>query len=120
MTIREGQIVLVKFPFSDLRQTKLRPVLVLRRLPGKYSDWLICPISSSLSQEIPGFDETVRKGDGDFPASGLKKSSVIRISRLASIHESELLGSIGQLDRTRLREIQRRLAKWLETSRTMD
>lgn len=40
--IFEGQIVLFRFPQTDQTEGKLRPALVLRRLPGKFDDWLIC------------------------------------------------------------------------------
>ena len=49
--IAEGQIFLFKFPQTDQQEGKLRPALVLRELPGKYNDWLICMISSQLHQK---------------------------------------------------------------------
>jgi mRNA interferase MazF len=36
--IDEGQIVLFKFPQTDQKIGKLRPALVLRRLPGQFDD----------------------------------------------------------------------------------
>jgi len=36
-----GQIVLFRFPQTDLAVGKLRPALLLGRLPGGYDDWLI-------------------------------------------------------------------------------
>jgi hypothetical protein len=38
---RAGQIVLFRFPRTDLGEGKLRPALLLGRLPGEYDDWLI-------------------------------------------------------------------------------
>ena len=35
-----GQVVLFRFPHADLEEGKLRPALLLRRLPGEYDDWL--------------------------------------------------------------------------------
>ena len=64
--IREGQIVLFRFPYADRKERKLRPALVVRRLPGAYEDWLICMISSQLSQEVSSFDEFVSEEDSDF------------------------------------------------------
>jgi len=32
--IEEGQVVLFRFPQADLRTGKLRPALVLRKVPG--------------------------------------------------------------------------------------
>jgi len=39
-----GQVVIVHFPFSDLRQSKLRPAVVLAEA-GR-GDWLLCQITS--------------------------------------------------------------------------
>jgi len=41
-----GQIVLYRFPQTDLVEGKLRPALLLGKMPGEYDDWLICMISS--------------------------------------------------------------------------
>ena len=61
--ITEGQGVLFHFPQTDLQSGKLRPALVLRKLPDHHEDWLICMISSQMAQEIPGFDETISPDD---------------------------------------------------------
>jgi len=111
--IREGQVVLFKFPQTDQAPGKLRPALVIREIPGSYSDWLICMISSQLPQQIPEFDEVVRDEDTDFGRSGLKTSSVIRISRLAVINKKELLGFIGNIDSERLVAIKKKLSAWI-------
>jgi len=46
--ISEDQIVLFKFPQTDQKEGKLRPSLILRELPGKFDDWLVCMISSKV------------------------------------------------------------------------
>lgn len=103
-----------KFPETEQVQCKLRPALVVRKLPGLYDDWLICMISSQLSQLIPEFDEIVDENDEDFKPSGLKTASVIRISRLAVVNASVLLGYVGEIDRKRLVRIQEKLAEWIK------
>jgi mRNA interferase MazF len=49
-----GQIALFRFPQIDLEQGKLRPALLLGKLPGEYDDWLICMISSQIRHCVPG------------------------------------------------------------------
>lgn len=39
-----GVVVLVRFPFSDLSQTKLRPAVVLANA-GR-GDWILCQVTS--------------------------------------------------------------------------
>jgi len=74
---RAGQIVLFRLPQTDLEEGKLRPALLLGKLPGEYDDWLVCMISSQIHRCHEGFDEIVQEDDGDFAESGLKVASVI-------------------------------------------
>lgn len=108
------QVVLFRFPQTDQSPGKLRPALVLRKLPGPYDDWLICMISSQLSQQISNFDELIQEQDGDFRNTGLKVPSVARISRLAVVERAALSGSIGTVADERLSRILNRLADWLK------
>jgi mRNA interferase MazF len=39
-----GLVVLIRFPFSDLSQTKLRPAVVLANA-GR-GDWILCQVTS--------------------------------------------------------------------------
>ena len=61
-----GQVVVFRFPQTDLEEGKLRPALLLGKLPGNYDDWLIYMISSQTRQAIEGFDEIVEENDKDF------------------------------------------------------
>src|SRR4030067_3413625 len=97
-----GQVVLFRFPQTDLEEGKLRPALLLGKLPGEYDDWLICMISSQTRQYITEFDEIVQDTDKDFGESGLKVTSVIRVGRLAVVSGGILLGPIGQIFRARM------------------
>jgi mRNA interferase MazF len=108
-----GQVVVFRFPQSDLEEGKLRPALLLGKLPGNYEDWLICMISSQTRQYIAGFDEIVQENDSDFGESGLKVASVIRIGRLAVVSGEILIGAIGQISRERLSQVKMHLADWL-------
>jgi mRNA interferase MazF len=108
-----GQIVLFKFPQADLEQGKLRPALLINKLPGDYDDWLICMISSQMHHYVSGFDEIIQEDDPDFVESGLKTASVIKIGRLAVVDGNMLLGATGKIASDRLRRIKTRLADWL-------
>ncbi len=114
--IAEGQIVLFKFPQTDQTVGKLRPALVLRRLPGQFDDWLICMISSQLHQQTPGLDEVITPDNSDFLKSGLKFPSVIRVCRLAVVNSEIFIGQLGQIDQARLVNLKGKLAKWISGS----
>lgn len=108
-----GQIVLFRFPQTDLDPGKLRPALLLGRLPGEYDDWLICMISSQIRQCVPDFDQVIQEDDLDYESSGLKVPSVVRVGRLAVIEGELLLGAIGQISAPRLQQIKNSLAEWI-------
>ncbi|MGY6529809.1 MAG: type II toxin-antitoxin system PemK/MazF family toxin [Cyanobacterium sp.] len=108
-----GQIVLFKFPQTDLIIGKKRPALLLKLLSNNYQDWLVCMISSKTGQEIMNLDEIVSPLDSDFPNTGLKTESVIRVSRLAVVSQTIFLGYIGQVSPQRLQKIQKNLAHWI-------
>ena len=111
-----GQVVLFRFPQTNQASGKMRPALLLGRLPGDYDDWLICMISSQTRQYIAGFDELIRQGDTDFAGSGLKVPSVVRTGRLAVVAGDILVGAIGQVAPERLQRIKSQLSNWLLSS----
>ena len=108
-----GDIVLFRFPQTDLADDKLRPALLLGKLPGEYDDWLTCMISSQTRHYLPNFDEIVQEGDSDFAQSGLKLESVIRVGRLAVIEGELLLGEVGKISNERLKRVKSHLADWI-------
>lgn len=108
-----GQIALMPFPFTDLSSAKRRPVLLLRQLDQRYDDWLVCMISSQCHQYHPQLDWLINQQDEAFAESGLKVSSVIRLSRIAVLDGQLLLGQLGSISDTRLSELRTRLSHWL-------
>ncbi len=46
---RAGQVIVFRFPQTDLVRGKLRPALILGKLPSQYDDWLVCMISTQLT-----------------------------------------------------------------------
>ena len=108
-----GDVVLFRFLQADLAEGKLRPALLLGKLPGEYDDWLTCMISSQTRHYFPNFDEIVQEEDPDFAQSGLKLESVIRVGRLAVIEGESLLGEVGKISSERLKRIKSHLAEWM-------
>lgn len=110
---RAGQIVVTPFPHTDLSGAKLRPVLLLRQASTRFDDWLVCMVSSQLHQTEPSVDDLLTPSDPDFAASGLKAPSVLRLSRLAVLDGTSLIGCIGVIGDARLTSLRQRLAAWI-------
>lgn len=112
---KAGQIVLFRFPQTDLNLGSLRPSLLIEPIPNAYDDWLICMISSQIHQAIPDFDEIILKTDSDFSQTRLKSESVIRLSRLAVVSETIFVGKLGEISQTRLKKVKDNLADWIRS-----
>jgi len=112
---KAGQIVLFNFPQTDFANGKLRPALLFAKLPGGYDDWLICMISSQISQYIEGLDDIIQPDAEDFAQSGLKTASVFRVLRIAVVAEGILEGVLGEISPERLRRIKNNLANWMKS-----
>ena len=109
--MREGDIALSVMPQSD-GKIKLRPVLLLRKMPG-FGDFLVCGVSSQLHQEVRGFDLVMDEKSPEYENSGLKSASVIRLGYLSVLPESKMKGSIGWLPDDTLDMLLQRLADYL-------
>lgn len=112
-----GKIVVTPFPHTDLPGAKLRPVLLLRQASSRFDDWLVgwlvCMVSSQLQQAETGLDELIASDDADYSGTGLKVPSVLRLSRLAVVDGSVLVGAIGEISTARLLTVRQRLAAWI-------
>ncbi len=111
-----GDIVLIRFPQADLEIGKLRPALVIARAPGAYPDSLLALITSRIYQAVPNFDEIIEPSDPDYPSTGLKARSVIRLARLVSVDPVIINARLGVIAPTRLRQIRTRLVHWLSVA----
>ena len=109
---RPGSIALARLLQAE-QGAKLRPVLVLSVLPGRFSDLLVCGISSQLRQAIPEWDEVLVPDEARFQSTGLRVASVIRLSHLGALPQSEIAGALGELDQDTLYRLLGRLAHHL-------
>lgn len=109
-----GDIVLIRFPQTDLQTGKLRPALIVAQSPGRYADVLLAFVSSRTYQAIPEFDEIIDTSDSDYELTGLKVRSIIRIARLATVESSAINARLGRISPERLKRIKARLVDWLQ------
>lgn len=110
--LSRGSIWLTEFPFSDLRTTKIRPVVVLHHDPR--GDVLVAAISS----RITGHDHAVLITEQDpfFAHTGLRKSSVIRCNRQVTLKRSRLFHQLGALSQPCLEALDQTLLSLLDIS----
>ncbi len=105
-----GSIILLDFVQSN-GVVKKRPALVVAILP-RFSDLLLAGISTQLHQAIPQVDIELLDGQPGFRDSGLKRSSIVRLTLLSRIERKDpsIFGTIGTLDPALLIRAKRNLA----------
>ena len=90
----KGDIILIPFPFTDLTGTKLRPAIVL--INSNY-DITVCFITTQIKwKEVTDIEI--------FPTAnnGIKKYSLIRLSKIATVDKSLTVGRLGRLEKEEL------------------
>ncbi|GAB4289800.1 MAG: type II toxin-antitoxin system PemK/MazF family toxin [Oscillatoriaceae cyanobacterium] len=89
------EIWLVRFPFSDLTSTKLRPALVIAR---HRQELIILGIFSKIpAGELRDTWVLLPDSYRDFSQTGLKKTSLIRADKIATVDESVFHRQLGVL-----------------------
>ncbi len=89
MSYRFGDVVLLDYPFTDGLGVKRRPGLVL--LVEKDGDVLFARVTSKEREN--NFDLSLE----DWKAAGLAYPSMVRLSKMVSLHENLILRRIGNL-----------------------
>jgi mRNA interferase MazF len=95
MEVKQAEVVLCEFYFSDLKSSKKRPVLVFKdNLP--YDDFVAVPISGKI--ENLKNDEFLIDGS-DFCEGGLPKKSKYIIRKTFVVSKSVVLKKYGTVSR---------------------
>ncbi|MBX9782353.1 MAG: type II toxin-antitoxin system PemK/MazF family toxin [Chitinophagaceae bacterium] len=101
----KGDIVLITFPFTDLTGSKLRPAVILA---DTTLDSTVCFITTQLQwqeatdvQLIPTL------------SNGLKKQSLIRTSKIATLDKTLAKGLLGRLTSDELSDLNDKLKTFL-------
>jgi len=104
--MKKGSIILIPFPFTDLKGSKIRPAVVLCK--------------SELDVTISFVTSEVRwKTEHDVPVfpsknNGLKVPSLIRTGKIATIDSSLVLGELGELSNIEIIELNKGLIRLLQ------
>jgi len=91
------KIILIDFTFAESDSSKLRPALTLTKPSKKYGDLIVAAITSNMLRKPQPGDIKIEKNEKDFVQTGLKTSSIIRLSKLVTIHVSRVKNELGVL-----------------------
>jgi mRNA interferase MazF len=109
MTHRQGEIVLVPFPFSDLSSSKKRPALVISNdeYNLKSQDLVICGMTSKTGQQ----DYSVIVSQKDLFSGRLLATSRIKVDKLFTIKKSRVIKSLGTISDDSLNRVKDEMLK---------
>ena len=97
----KGDIVLITFPFTDLSGNKLRPAVILAETT---LDLTVCFITTQLQWQEPTDVQLIPTS-----LNGLRKQSLIRTSKIATLDKTLAKGLLGQLISNELTELNAKL-----------
>ncbi len=98
-----GDVVLLKFPFTDGKSYKRRPALIINDYDD--GDMIVCRITSQI-YETPN-DVNIN----DWEKSGLRLPSVIRVHKLATLEKDLVEVKMGQIDNSTKEKVRIIIAK---------
>ena len=94
----KGDVVIIPFPFSDLKGRKKRPALVVTDLSG--DDFIACQITSKAKSDPFALPLSV----GDFVSGGLPVDSFIRPNKIFTADKNLVLSVAGHISETKILE----------------
>ena len=92
-----GKVVLVPFPFDDLRATKVRPAVCLTDPIGTHRHVILAFISSRTPADPLETDLILNSGQVDFAMTGLRVTSTLRLHRLMTVTTALVRRELGEL-----------------------
>jgi mRNA interferase MazF len=110
VTPAAGSIVLVRFPFSDLSQAKLRPAVVLA--DAGRGDWILCQVTS----KPYGDAQAIALDDASFATGSLRVASYARPGKLFTANHSLMVTQVGTLKPAPFKQIIEAIVEILQAS----
>ena len=107
--IAPGEIHLARFPFGGTTGVKLRPVLLLTGLVGPVPEVLTAYISSVIPGALLATDLVLDPSRPEFAGTNLKTVSVLRLHKLATVHQRDVVRYLGSLSAASVLEVEARL-----------
>lgn len=103
----KNEIVLVRYPFSDLTSSKVRPAVVVNA-PHRSQDLLIVPLTSRTTALLAG--EFVL---AEWKKAGLNVETVAKRG-IFTIHRSLVMKRVGSLSKGDAEKLESSLREWLD------
>lgn len=103
-----GDVIVIDFPFSSLKETKRRPALILKVPKG--GDVIVNQITGSSYEK----SVEIEVENKDFKQGSLKRKSFVRIDKIASIEKTLIKYKAGSLKSEKFNEILNNIFSFLK------
>jgi len=96
MIVNQKEIVLLPYPFSDLKGTKVRPALVVsnNKFNKKSDDCIMVPLTTIIKDELYSTIIT----QGDMSSGKLLRTSRIRADKIFCVEKNLIVMKIGMVN----------------------
>lgn len=109
----KGKIFLVPFPYDDLSVNKLRPAACLTNPLGARRHVILAYITSRVPTNLLETDVLLETSHPDFPASGVRVPSAIRLHQLVTVSTVVVQRELGELSLDTQAQIAEKLCNFL-------
>lgn len=108
--MKRGDIILIPFYFTDFKNYKLRPALIVSANQSQQDDFIVAFISTVIpSSPTHPAHLIINDSDNFFQTTGLHKTSVIKCDKLMTVNKSIVQGLMGELPDTIMKTINTKL-----------
>ena len=109
MNLKQRDMVLLPFPFSDLEGSKVRPAVVISNdeFNRKSFDVLMVPVTSVIKEE----SHSVLIEQKDLSSGKLLKKSRMRIDKIFNVEKNLVIMKIGLINRDTFDKIKKKILK---------
>lgn len=108
--MKTGDIVLIPFPFAEFTNRKVRPAVVVCETQDAYKDLVLCAISSVVPPKLTENEILLRAGK----ENGLRKDSIIKVDRIVTAKEQDVIARIGKLNNSDLQKFKDRFRRLVD------
>ena len=108
--MEQGDIILVRYPFSNAADYKIRPAVVVSNngFNKRFDNW-ICPITSKRQEQTVELNKSIVEGK-------LERESFAKTNSIAVIENDLIIKRIGKITKEKTEEIIEHITKNLKTS----
>lgn len=109
MSVRQKEIVLLPYPFTDLERKKVRPAIVVSNdfFNEKSQDCIMIPLTTVIKKE----PYSILIDQKDLSSGKLLKLSRVRVDKIFTVEKRLIIMKIGTLNKTIFDKIKSKIIK---------